>query len=198
MAGGPIAGPSWQCTHTNRFGVCFPGFVCMWFVPVCPHYPQSFMCSGAGSIASQRGGGAQAFKPSSCKLQTRIQTRAPREETGEGARVRAGTRGMGSGPCRWVSGGSGICPAGWKAEAEVSSGVRGGDGERKRKIHRLPLSLPSIHFCAAYPARQAAPAARGAGEGTGRQRGAGGGSVQTISLLLVPGKDDFQKCELCV
>lgn len=96
-------------------------------------------------------------------------------------------------------GGPGVCPAGWKAEGEVSSGVgAGGGGEGKRKIHRPPPSLRSVRVCAACPPRQAAPAARGAGEGTGRRRRRGGGSAQTISLPLVPGKDDFQKCELCV
>lgn len=147
----------------------------MWFVPLCPHYTQSLKCSvAAGSVASRRGREEQDFETPSCKLQTRLQTRPPREAEGEGARGRPGAGGPGV-RCPGAGGGEvlGSVPREWKAEGEdFLGGRRPKGGVRKREYPPPPPC--SMRVCAACPARQAAPAARGAGEGTGRRRRRGG------------------------
>lgn len=180
MTWGPRAGRSWQRTQRNRFGVCFPGLFACGFC-LCALSARSLVSAlGPGQSPA---GEAEERKPSSHRLANgkreykcghrRKQQEKEIESQDSGALVLL---------AEW--GGSGVCPARWKAEGEVSSGVGGGWGEAgKRKIRRPSLSLRSVRVYPACPPRQAAPAAKGGGAGrrwfkrcpgTGAARGAVG------------------------
>lgn len=184
LAGGPRAGRCWQSTPRNGYGVRCPGFVCMWFAPPCPPGSPPLKCSGAGSVASRRGRGAQAFQPPSCRLQAQIQTRPPREAAGEGARGRPGVRGTGvRGPGAWWRRGSGVCPAGWKAEGEVSSGVGGGVGGGRKKANPPPPPSLSALCVSVQPVHLGRPPLQPGGRGRGRAGGGGAGGVRLRPFL---------------
>lgn len=170
----------------------------MWFVPLCPRCSQSLKCPGAaGSVADRRGGGERAFEPPSCKLQTRLQTRPPREAAGQGARGRPGTLGPWA-RCPGLVAGRfwGRSRAYGKQRVRIFSGVDGRGGSEKKRISTAPTLLYACLCSVSSPAGR--PCSPGGGGGDGKAEEARGSSARTISPPLVPGKDDFQKCELCV
>lgn len=165
--------------HSEKSLWCvFPGFVCMWFLPLCPQCLQSLKCSGAGSVANRRGRGTQAFEPSPCKRQTRIQTRPSKEAAEERDRLRSGARGKGlRGPGAVGGVGWGVCPARWKAEGEVSSGMGVGvGGGRKKENPPSPPSPPPLCACLCSLSTSAGrPCSQGGGGGDGQAEEAEGG-----------------------
>lgn len=169
---------------------------------VCASVPSlhavSLKCSvAAGSVASRRGRGEQAFETPSCKLQTRLQTRPPREAAGEGARGRPGTGGPGCGALALVAGRFWGQSRGYgKQRVRIFSGVDGRGESEKKRISTAPTLLYACLCSVSSSAGR--PCSPGGGGGDGKAEETRGSSAQTISPPLVPGKDDFQKCELCV
>lgn len=138
MAGGPGAGRSWQRTHRNRFGVCFPRFVCMWFVPLCPHYSQFLKYSGAGFNRQPERQTSASLRAIVLRTANANTTRPPREAAGEGARGSPGARGMRvRGPGDSSGGALGSVPRDGKQRVRFPRGC--GVGEREKKN---PPSLP--------------------------------------------------------
>lgn len=170
----------------------------MWFVPLCPHYWQSLKCSGAaGSVGSRRGRGEQAFehRPANFKRDYKPGHRGKqREKEPEAAPALAGRA---SGALALAAGTFWGQSRGYgKQRVRIFSGVDGRGGSEKKRKSTAPTllyaCLCSLSSSAGRPCRP------GGGGGDRKAEETRGSSVQTISPPLVPGKDDFQKCELCV
>lgn len=199
MAGGPSAGRSWQCTHTNRFGVfprvclhvvcaCVPSLLAVFYVlwGRVNRQPERQRSANLRAIVLQT---ANANTNPGTERRNRRRSPRPLRDPRDGLR----------GPVAGWRGALGSVPRGGNQRLRFSQGW--GRGEWERKKENPPSSaLSPLYACLCSVSSSAGrPCSPKDGLGDWRaERCGGGGSVQTIYLLLVPGKDDFQKCELCV